>query len=107
MSDKPWKQFERDVAALFGGKRFWSNSGESVDVESETVVAQCKLVKSCSLEALTQLVETAEKQGVLKFKSGVVAIKVRRGRGRTSPTLVVMSDVTWRAMHGDLRESGA
>ena len=26
-----WKTFERDVAALLGGKRFWANSGEALD----------------------------------------------------------------------------
>ena len=100
MAGEPaWKKFEREVAALFGGRRFWANSGEALDVESSTVVAQCKLVKACSLEALTQLAETAERQGVQKFKAGVVAVKVRRGAGRKSPTLIVMTETTWRAMN--------
>jgi len=100
MSDKAWKAFERAVAALFGGQRFWSNSGELLDFEGPTTVGQCKLVKQLSLSALSDLAEIAERQGVQKFKAGVVAIKCRRGRGRASPLLIVMTETTWRAMHG-------
>lgn len=101
MSDKPWKQLERDAAALFGGARYWANAGESVDVESSTVVAQCKLVKTLSLNALTELAEQAERDGAMKLKAGVVAIKCRRGKGRKSPMLVVMTEATFRYLHGD------
>ena len=52
-----WKEFERSIAALFGGKRFWSNSGASLDVESDTIVAQCKEVQTLSLAALTELAD--------------------------------------------------
>ena len=96
-----WKAFERDVAALLGGKRFWANSGEALDVESEGFVAQCKEVKTCSLAALTDLAETAERQGTVKLKAGVVAIRGKRGPGRPkSPILVVMTEATFRYLHG-------
>lgn len=101
-----WKQFERDAAALFGGARFWANSGERVDFEGtiingdkgagaaryEKVRGQCKLVKTLSLEALTKL---AEEPGV-----DVVCVKVRRGAGKPSPALVVMTFDTYRRLHG-------
>lgn len=67
-------------------------------MESSTVVAQCKLVRCLSLEALTQLAEEAERQATSKFK--VVAVKIRRGRGRPSPMLVVCTEGVWRALSG-------
>lgn len=95
-----WKQFERDVARLLGGHRFWANSGEAIDCESDSYIAQCKLVKTCSLEALTQLAEMVERQAAVKQKAGVVAIKVRRGPGKASPTLMVVTAATWERLHG-------
>ena len=86
-----WKAFERDSAKLFGGKRFWANSGERVDFEGPNVVGQCKLVKSLSLEALTKLVEEMDYDAAKKWKLGAVCVKVRRGKGKSSPSLVVMS----------------
>lgn len=96
-----WKQFERDVAALLGGKRFWANSGEALDVESDTFVAQCKEVKRCSIHELTGLAETSERQGTVKLKAGIVAIRGKRGRGLPkAPLLVVMTEATFRYLHG-------
>lgn len=101
---KAWKQFEADAAALFNGKRFWANSGERMDFEGEVryspqrydlpskVRGQCKLVRTLSLEALTKL---AEEPGV-----DVVCVKVRRGAGRPSPALVVMTFDNYRRLHG-------
>lgn len=102
---KAWKQFEADAAALFKGKRFWSNSGERLDFEGsvvryhgdseqmqQPVRGQCKLVRSLSLEALTKL---AEEPGV-----DVVCVKVRRGAGHPSPALVVMTFDAYRRLHG-------
>ena len=82
-----WKQFERESAALFWGARFWANSGERTDFEGtllgKKVRGQCKLVKSLSLESLTCL---AEEKGV-----DLVCVKVRRGKGKPSQPLVVMT----------------
>ena len=94
-----WKQFEREVGLLIDGRRFWANSGEQIDVEGASIVAQAKLVQRMSLEALTQLAETVEEQGRQRRKSGIVAIKCRRGRGRPSPTLIVMTAQTWRVLY--------
>ena len=91
MSDKPFKKFEREVAALIGGKRYPANSGCGLDCEGPRVVAQCKLVKRLSLEELTQLAEVAAAQGRAKGKLGIVAVKVRRGAGHPSPGLIVMT----------------
>ena len=86
-----WKAFERDSAALFGGKRFWANSGERVDFEGPLVKGQCKLVKSLALEQLTKLVEEMDKDAKPFSKVGVACVKVRRGKGQASAPLVVMS----------------
>jgi len=99
---KAWKQFETDAAKLFGGARFWANSGERLDFEGEVlsfnyvdrvkVHGQCKLTKKLSLEALTKL---AEESGV-----DIVCVKVRRGSGKPSPALVVMTFETYKRLHG-------
>ena len=101
MPEPVWKKFERDAAALFGGARFWANSGESIDLEGPNIVGQAKLVKQLSLEALTQLAEQAQRDGDVKKKAGIVAVKVRGGSGRASPMLVVMTEASWRLMHGE------
>lgn len=96
-----WKQFERDSASLFHGRRFWANSGESVDFEGAVfnrdlglpdhkVHGQCKLVKRMSLEQLTQLAE----------QNDVVCVKIRRGSGRASPALVVLTFEQWKRLVG-------
>jgi hypothetical protein len=103
VADKAWKAFERSVAHLLGGSRFWSNSGGDLDIESPSYIAQAKLVKTCSLEALTQLAELVERQAALKAKAGVVAIKVRRGRGKSSPLLMVVTAATWERLNGPAR----
>ena len=82
-----WKQFERDAAQLIDGKRFWSNSGERLDIEGEHIMGQCKLVKNMSLNALTKLAEEMTGQA----KIGIVCVKVRRGCGQASAPLVVMT----------------
>lgn len=97
---KKWKELERDAAALFGGKRHWANSGERLDFETQTAVGQCKLVKTLSLESLTQLAEEMEREAGPKLKYGVVCVKVRRGAGKKSAMLVVMTAEGWARMHG-------
>ena len=42
MSNKPWKQEERQVARLVRGRRYPANQGGRVDVESPSIVAQVK-----------------------------------------------------------------
>ncbi len=98
MSDRPWKQFERDAADLIGGKRFWANSGEAVDVESRLVVGQCKEVKQLSLQALTTLVQHVNRQGMAYHKIGHVFVKHRCGAGKKAEPLVVMSFEAYRQL---------
>lgn len=105
MSDA-WKQFEADSASLFGGKRFWANSGERIDFEGPYHQGQCKLVKSLSLEALTKLVEEVDELANKSNKSGVVCVKVRRGKGKASPGLVVMSFTQWARFVNEMRLHG-
>ncbi len=95
MSDKPWKQFERDCAALINGKRFWSNSGERLDVESDAFRGQCKLVQRMSLAELTKLAEEMAKD---TEKFGVVFTKLRAGKGRKTPILVTMTAEEFRSL---------
>ncbi len=90
-----WKQTERDVAKVVGGKRYPANQGDRVDVESPIYVVQVKERKSLSLEILTQLVEEMELIGKSRGKLGLVAVKVRRGRGKVSPLLIVQSAKQW------------
>lgn len=92
MSDKPWKKFERDCAALIGGKRFWANAGERLDVESDEFRGQCKLVQRLSLAELTALAEEMARD---REKFGVVFTKLRAGKGRQTPILVTMTAQTF------------
>jgi hypothetical protein len=82
-----WKEFERRSAQLIDGKRFWSNSGESLDIEGPELIGQCKLVKTLSLNALTILCEKMAGQS----KIGVVCTKVRRGCGQGSEPVISMT----------------
>jgi len=96
MPNKPWKDFERAMARLFNGTRYWANSGEAIDVEGPTVVAQCKHVKEMSLAALCELAGQVEQQGKAKGKQGVVCVRFRKGQGTKSTTLIVQTEAVWR-----------
>jgi hypothetical protein len=95
-----WKKAERKAAQIIRGRRYWSNSGEKVDCESDSYVAQVKEVAVCSLAALEALALEAERQGTQRNKVGLVVIKRRAGRGRETPTLVVMSQAGFLEMNG-------
>ena len=99
MADAAWKAFEREAAQLFGASRHWANSGKRLDFESASYVGQCKLTKNLSLEQLTQLAEEVE-LAAAPTRAGVVVVKVRRGRGRPSPPLVVCTANVWRLLNG-------
>jgi hypothetical protein len=96
--DSAWKQTERAVAALIGGKRKWANSGEAIDCESEMMVVQVKLAQKMSLEQLTLEAEAIHALGVARKKLGLVAVKVRRGQGKPSPILFVMTEGVFREL---------
>lgn len=92
MADKPWKAFERLVGDLIGGHRYWGNSGESVDCESDRFVVQCKHVKTMSLAAMSRLAGQAEADAKGRGgKIGVVAAKLRLGYGVRTPTLMILT----------------
>lgn len=91
MSDKPWKAFERLVGDIIGGHRYWANSGEEIDCESERFVVQCKHVKTMSLGAMTRLALQAESDAKESGKVGIVAAKQRLGYGVRTPTLMIMT----------------
>ena len=91
MPDKPWKGFERWCARFIDGKRYPANMGDRVDVESESALFQCKEVKNLSLNTLTLLAEEMAELAHQKNKVGGVLVKVRRGGGRQSVPLVVLT----------------
>lgn len=103
MPDSAWKQLERSVADLIGGKRLPANSGHAIDCESAGFVAQAKLVQRMSLDELTALAEKIAQEGLIRNKLGVVGVKVRRGAGVKSPVLVVMTDETFKTLLGYTR----
>lgn len=100
MPDSAWKQHERAVADLIGGKRLPASADQRVDCESPRFVAQAKLVQRMSLDELTGLAEVIALEGKNRGKLGVVGIKVRRGAGVKSPVLMVMTDETFKALLG-------
>ena len=98
MTNKPWKQFERDVGKLIGGKRYPANMGGGVDVESPYLVIQCKNVKTMPLAALEKLANEIAIEGKESEKVGVVAIKRRAGAGVPTKTLFVFTEDAWREL---------
>ena len=90
-----WKEEERKAAAIFGGQRFWANSGERVDFQGQigtrTVCGQVKHVRVLALAALERL---ATEEGV-----DVVVVKRRSGRGQQTPRLVVFTEAAYRRLH--------
>jgi hypothetical protein len=106
--DKPWKAFERESATLLGGKRAWANSGEQIDVTSDRFVAQCKLVQRMSLAELHDLADAIAHDprldGVRQGRLGLVCVKLRRGKGNPSRSLVVMTSETFTQLIGYTRD---
>ncbi len=96
MSDKPWKQLEREVAHLLGGRRYAANTGGRVDVESPTVVAQVKHVQRLSLAQLEELCVEMAALGQEQGKLGLVTVKRRAGRGTPTPLLICMTEAVWK-----------
>lgn len=107
MADSAWKQLERTVADLIGGRRLPASSDETVDCEGPRFVAQAKLIQRMSLEELTALAEKIAQEGQRRGKLGLVGIKVRRGAGVKSPVLMVMTDETFRQLIGYTQGSHA
>lgn len=92
------KCLEREVARIVGGARFWSNSGESVDIESDRFVIQAKHVKTMSLGAMTRLALQAEADAKKCGKIGVCAAKLRLGFGKRSPILFLMTSEEFKRL---------
>lgn len=98
MSRNGWKQLERDVAAALGGERVGPSGRATCDVVVPAFDAgprrfavECKERKDASWP----LVERALAQANGSALSGgypfpVVVVKRSAGRGRPTPTLVVM-----------------
>lgn len=99
MGDKDWKQLERDVGILIGGKRYPANQGGLVDVESPRYVVQVKHRRSLSLAKITKLVEQMHIVGRSKGKHGLVVVKLKKGRGKPSPMLVIQLADEWKVLN--------
>ena len=97
MTDRPWKQEERQVARLLRGVRYPANGGGRVDVESARYVAQVKHLRTCSLARLEALALELEALGAQRGKVGLVVVKRRAGRGQRTPRLVVMTQAVFEA----------
>lgn len=100
MPDKPFKKFERTTAALFGGRRYPANMGNRVDFTSDLVIGQCKLVQRISGAEISDLAEEMARVALPRHKLGVVCFKIRKGTGRTSPTIIAMTAAVWEQMTG-------
>ena len=73
----------------FGGTRYPANTGGRVDFETDDVVGQCKNVKSMSLATITALAEDIAHIGKARGKEGVLCVKLRSGKGKKTPTLII------------------
>lgn len=100
VTDRPWKQEEREVARLFGGERYAANQGGLVDVETASYVIQVKHRRSLSLAILEVLAVEMERIGAQKSKIGVVVVKRRAGKGHATPRLIVLTEAAWRELNG-------
>lgn len=98
MGNKSWKQLERDVAKLVGGSRYPANQGGLVDVESAHYVVQVKERKALSLGEINRLVEEIEGIAKQRGKVGLVAVKLRKGRGHPTDILIIQSATQWRRL---------
>lgn len=99
MGNKSWKAHERRCASLIDGKRYPANMGGRADIEGPLFVGQCKEVKVLPLSKLTALVEEMDALAERAGKLGITCVKLRRGSGRHSPTLMVISDTTWSKLY--------
>lgn len=98
------------MAALIGGARYPANSGYKVDCGPDDkhpncrFLAQSKEVTRMSLEEITSLAEMIDREAAVSSYGrgllGIVALKVRRGKGKPSPTLVVMTSETFTTLIG-------
>lgn len=98
MGNKSWKQREREVGELVGGKRYPANQGGLVDVEGPNFVVQVKERKTLSLAELNRLVEEIEGIGKERGKYGLVAVKLRKGKGHPTEMLIVQTAKQWRRL---------
>ncbi len=75
-----------------------------MDVESPTVVAQVKHVRTLSLAALEALAVEVAEIGRARGKLGLLVVKRRAGRGQETPRLIVFTEAVWRRQVGSARQ---
>jgi hypothetical protein len=99
MSDKPWKAFERRVAALFGGQRRGAYTGSGRQGKSDIIKPgwsiECKLYREPDYDTLLGAARQAERNAERPGDIPVAVVK-RKG-GRDDNALVVMRLETFQA----------
>ena len=110
MADRPWKQEEREAAAIFNGSRYPANQGGPHDFEGKAGVhdirGQVKHRKALSLQELTTLAETIEHSAHMEDALGIVVAKYRAGQGRKTKRLIVMTEDVWRQFVAKEEDNG-
>jgi hypothetical protein len=74
LPDRPWKQQERQVARLMGGKRYPANCGRRVDVAGDWFICQVKHRRICSLAQLEALALELDALGRTQSRLGILCI---------------------------------
>ena len=97
MSRTHWKHVERDAAALFGARRFATNSGHRVDFAGGGFVGQVKNVARLSLAQLEAFAVEAADHGQAHGSAGV-RDQAERRPGQPTPLLVILTEDAWRAL---------
>lgn len=108
MPDKPWKQFERRIAKLFGGKRrgsdFRSETSGKDDIIHPVYSIETKLLSRPSFSDLQDAVEQAERNSP-PTKVPLAIVKRKNADDRDS--LVVMRLETFLEKYNPQGEQNA
>ena len=103
MSRTGWKAIERAAADLVGAKRFWSNAGQRLDVDSPWA---CIQVKNPKVMALAELERLLDEMTVIGIDEGLIPlVVVKRSVKRPTPLMVLMPAEAFKALVDAIREA--